>query len=167
MNWYWRLAELHDATALWQLRNHPSVRAQSLDERPIPLPDHYRWLSQALKDPLSRLWLASLTDTGSAFIAHVRLRQETGGAYLSWSLIPERQGQGLGRLLLQHWCQYHDFSIDARIKPDNHASQAVAQRAGFSRISTHENFDHWQRPGKPLEHLQALDSAMGLNWQPL
>ncbi len=155
MTWQFRPARPEDAQWLWQLRNTPSVRLASLNTEPIAWHSHQDWLAATLADPAQRLWLAAPRQ-GAEAIGQLRLDFRTGQCLMSWSLMPEWQGLGLGKSLLCTWCQGIDVELWAQIRLQNHPSNQIARAAGFTCVRQTDILGHWCRAGRTLTDLQTI-----------
>ena len=138
-----RLARLDDGEQLLAWRNHASSREQSLNTHIISLETHLAWLAATLADPQALLLLAEYDCLPAG---QLRLNREADQRYfLSWSIAPEHQGQGIGKTLLRAFCGATAMRLHARIKPTNPASQRIAEAAGFELSATDSGWDTWQR----------------------
>jgi RimJ/RimL family protein N-acetyltransferase len=130
-----RPAALSDCQCLWEWANDPVVRAASFDSRPIPLPDHQRWLQRKLADRSCRLFI--VLDDGRP-IGQVRLEQSSGTeAEIHVSLDAAARGAGRGTAAVKAACDIAAGAgvtrVVAHVKPDNPASLRAFEKAGFIR----------------------------------
>lgn len=137
-----------DCRWLWQLRNHPSVAAQSFSTEPIPYKNHCRWFRNFRADAKRQLdifQLDNLAYNEDCRVGYVRADPYEQGQILSWAITPLQQGKGLGALMLQRWCAGQQQRLWAKIKSTNEASKAIAHKAGFNYFSTANGTELWQR----------------------
>jgi UDP-2,4-diacetamido-2,4,6-trideoxy-beta-L-altropyranose hydrolase len=131
-----RRALADDCERLWEWRNAEPVRRFSGDGAPIPLAQHRQWFAAALADP-DRLLLIGEIDGQAAGVLRYdrRHRQATVSVYLT----PAFLGQGIGASLIaagsasaaRQWPQLE--VIEAQVRPQNVASAAVFETAGFAK----------------------------------
>jgi pseudaminic acid biosynthesis-associated methylase len=135
-----RPATLADCERLWRWRNDPATRRASFDEREIALDDHRRWLAAALADAAREVYVV-LADGEAA--GTVRLDRAGPEATVSIAIAPEVRGRGLGaaalRALVERAFAAGDVDrLVARVKPDNPASRAAFEAAGFRVVGEGE-----------------------------
>jgi RimJ/RimL family protein N-acetyltransferase len=134
-----RPVELADGEALHAWRNAAETRRYSATQRVIGLAEHRAWLAAALSDPQRRLWIGELR-AGPVGVVRLDARQTAEGldAAISVYLVPGRQRRGWGTALIgaavlearRAWPGLR--RIDARISPDNVASQRAFGACGFA-----------------------------------
>lgn len=130
-----RSATLADARLLHSWRNHPTVRAVSGTQDPIAFDAHERWMISTLASPDRWLFVAKVGDLNVGAIRFDRL--EGGHFEVSLNLDADLQGIGLGRRMLlageQEMLrrQPQGLVVDARVLPDNAASQRLFVAAGY------------------------------------
>lgn len=148
-----RPATRTDCRWLWQLRNHPSVAAQSFSTEPIPYKNHCRWFRNFRADGKRQLDIFLLDipeqhapqELMDVRVGYVRADPFETGRILSWAISPSHQGRGLGALMLQRWCAGQTQRLWAKIKSTNEASKAIARKAGFSHLNTENATELWRR----------------------
>lgn len=130
-----RSATLADAPLLHRWRNHPTVRAVSGTQDPIAFDAHERWMISTLASPDRWLFVAKV---GYLDVGTIRFDRREGRHFeVSLSLDPDLQGLGLGRRMLlageQEMLrrQPQGVIVDARVLPDNAASQRLFAAAGY------------------------------------
>ena len=128
-----------DAAILHAWRNHPEVRAVSIDMREIPWSEHLVWFNQILADPAANQVL--LACLGSVPVGTLRSRREGDRAVLSITTDPALRGLGLGQTLLRAGLERLEAAPDApaifeaRVLSSNGPSRAVFERAGFQALA--------------------------------
>lgn len=133
-----RTASAADAELLWRWANDAETRRWSFHSAPIPWETHLAWLDANLADPATRLFIVGDGATPKAVV-----RFEPGGddvGVVSVVVDPEERGRGWGTRALQTSCRAAAGElglkrVDAFIKPDNTASLAVFERAGFAPVA--------------------------------
>ena len=140
-----RPANLGDAEMILEWTNDPENRAASFSSDLIELPDHIKWFKEKLNNPNNTFFIAH--DEEGSPVGQIRFDQEGDAATISVSIAPEHRGKGLGKAIIvlgsQHIFASTNVShIDAYVKEDNAASQAVFEKAGFEKKdSTHYILD--------------------------
>lgn len=129
-----RLVEPGDAELLWTWANEPEVRRWAFSSDPIPWEVHRAWLAQRLADPRCT-FLMAMDERGEA-VGQIRADLDGRDAEISISVAANARGRGLGSALIDaatHYLFQHTNArvLHAYIKPDNAASRAAFERAGF------------------------------------
>ena len=147
-----RPATLGDAPRLHGWRNHPSVRAVSATQDPIPFEAHEAWMRAVLTHPARWLFVGQV---GHLPVGSIRFDQrDSGHLEVSLYLDPELQGLGLGRYLLaageQALLARHPagITIDASVLPGNTTSQQLFEAGGYH--------------GGPLQYQKTIGPLPGL-----
>jgi len=130
-----RGAKADDCKTVFVWANDPGARAASFSSDPIPWEDHVRWFEAKLADPAHHFFIGH--DEADRPVGQVRFVREGTKAVVSVSVAPEARGKGWGTALITAGCRrmFADPSlatIEAFIRPENAASQAVFKKAGFS-----------------------------------
>ena len=130
---YLRKAEIVDLDFLFNLRNEESVRAASFNTDPVTLEEHGRWFSAVLDDPDRLLFI--LTD-GEKDYGQVRLDIREDDCYISYAIVANERGHGLGRLMLELAYteaakQNRSLFIIGEVKPENTASRKTFLSLGY------------------------------------
>lgn len=93
-----RAADLSDARSLWQWRNDPTTRANSLQQDEVAFEDHLRWLGDTLGRDDRILLVAA---DGAGDVGTVRWDRVAEQEWeVSITVAPTRRGQALSRSLL-------------------------------------------------------------------
>lgn len=120
---------MNDAEMLLRWRNDPATRAASVNTDPVSPDDHVKWLSDVMNDPRQLLFIAEQNEP----VGTVRIDLSDGDSRfhgeLSWTVNPDYRGRGSGKEMVSRIARGH--RLFARIKQDNHASQKIAEAAGF------------------------------------
>jgi len=129
-----RKAKESDLMFYFDLRNEPSVRAQSFSTEPVDLAAHTAWFLEKLEDPDSWLLIVQVQNES---IGQVRVDMEQNQGEISIAIAPEHRGKGYAALAIREACDLvfrEDSQVDmllAHTKKDNEASQKSFARAGF------------------------------------
>lgn len=146
-----RPAQLGDAQPLHGWRNHPAVRAVSIQGEAIAWPSHLAWLGAVLAAPDRWLFIG---EVGAVPVGSIRWdRTRAGELTVSLSLDPELLGLGLGPHLLQAGEQAmlshlgSAFTALATVLPGNTASQRLFESCGYQ--------------GGPLQYSKTIEAREG------
>lgn len=131
-----------DCTTLQDWRNDPAVRTRSFSSDIIGLDEHTRWFSNKLSSDNCLLFIAE--DGTGLPVGQIRFDRNGNEALVSISVIPSVYGKGIGTVMTKQGCsalasQWPGIKVLAQVKPDNPASAAMFQKAGFSKT---ENLDN-------------------------
>lgn len=146
-----RPAQLGDAQPLHGWRNHPAVRAVSIQGEAIAWPSHLAWLGAVLTAPDRWLFMG---EVGAVPVGSIRWdRTHAGELTVSLSLDPELLGLGLGPHLLLAGEQAmlsrlgSAFTALATVLPGNTASQRLFETCGYQ--------------GGPLQYSKTIEPRPG------
>lgn len=129
-----RLAVQADCRPLWQWRNEPLTREASFDTNLISYEDHEHWFSRKLNSPDMRIFI--IVNADGRDMGYARFSIDREEAEISVSLDESLRGKGHGAAAIRLASDRVISSgsvvrVLAYIKPDNPASIAAFQRAGF------------------------------------
>ena len=119
-----------DRGRIWAWNNDPTVRAQSLDPRPISAESHLRWFAARMIDPLTRMSII-LADGEAVGLVRLERTAADQPARISIVLDGAARGRGLGRAAIALACRADGGPVVAEILRDNHGSLAAFEAAGF------------------------------------
>ena len=128
-----RRAGLEDARFVWEVNNHPSVRAQSISTADIPWESHLPWFERKLGDARARFYVVNLE---GADVGVVRIDEAADEAVISIAVRPEARGRGVGAEAIAAATRaLHDerpeLPVVAWVRPSNAASLVAFTRAGY------------------------------------
>ena len=133
-----RLAAEEDCMNLFRWRNHPEIRANSLQTAPIDEIAHRAWFRRTLADPQRMLLLAEDECPAAVLRFDLSAAPADHSALISIYLVPERLHRGIGSAVLRQgiaWLrrQRPDIgTIVAEVRPHNRASLEAFRGAGFT-----------------------------------
>lgn len=132
-----RPATIDDAPRLFTWRNDPVTRENSLNTEEVPWERHVAWLTRTVGDevPGRRLYVAE--DAGTP-IGTIRTDKDTAGyTEISYTVAPERRGQGLGTAMVVQFAQEYlrGEKIKAQIKKGVVPSERLARALGLSPVA--------------------------------
>lgn len=136
-----RPATLGDARLLFEWRNDPVTREQSIETGRVTWDSHLEWLKETLDNGDRMLFVA---ERSTAAVGTVRADREAGSWVLSWSVAPEARGQGVGTTIVAAAVRQLTGPIEAEIKHGNIASEKIARAAGMERVSDQDGISHWR-----------------------
>ncbi|UOF02255.1 GNAT family N-acetyltransferase [Bdellovibrio reynosensis] len=129
-----RLATINDAELLFQWRNDPITRTQSIKQDEITWPTHLKWFKDSLNNKFRKIYIAEID---SEPVGTLRFDFGEKDVELSWTVAPSHRGKGIGTVLLQEGTKLESgFCFIARIKGSNSASIRMAEKAGFTFLKT-------------------------------
>ena len=123
-----------DMLDLFKWRNHPAVRKNSFNTKPILYAEHKKWFREKVKDQKCVMYVAYCTGKK---IGSIRFENGKEGVKTSVILNPDYWGKGFGsrliRLATEKFASENkpDKPIIAEIKKDNIASIRAFQKAGY------------------------------------
>lgn len=133
-----RKARASDLLFLYRLRNLPSVRRWSFNNKLLKLGSHKQWFCKKLADP--NVFMLIAEESGRK-IAQIRFdfNPRTRTAEVGIAVKPFFRGKGKGSFILQTGCRYalsryKVKKIKAHIKKKNSASLRLFTRAGFQNL---------------------------------
>lgn len=129
-----RPATLSDAIMLYEWRNDPLTRIQSLNSEPVDLPQHLVWIETVIKNPKQRLYVA---EVDTIPIGTCRADFDGSQFRLSWTVAPNHRGKGFGLEMVRRLCQLHTPYI-AEVKKENQASIKIAEALSMKRMSEND-----------------------------
>jgi UDP-2,4-diacetamido-2,4,6-trideoxy-beta-L-altropyranose hydrolase len=129
-----RRASHDDCRPIWEWANDAGTRAASFSSDPITWDRHVAWYAKKLSEPACYFYV--VTDAKGPPIGMARYDVEAGEAVVSINIAPAQRGRGLGPAVLRSTaCKFFSESdvrkIVALIKPENRASVAAFERAGY------------------------------------
>jgi RimJ/RimL family protein N-acetyltransferase len=126
-----RPATMNDAELLFDWRNDPLTRAQSLQRQPVEWREHLVWLANSLQNPGRRLYIGEAVteaEQAAALLGTVRFDRGEWSYELSWTVAPDQRGKGWGKKLVAALiaCLPAGACYRAVVLTDNPASQRIA-----------------------------------------
>jgi UDP-2,4-diacetamido-2,4,6-trideoxy-beta-L-altropyranose hydrolase len=134
-----RLAGVADSQALYEWRNHPSVRAVSRSTASIPFESHERWFNGVLRDEKRALLIGYLDNRP---VGVVRFDMAGDCAEISIYLVPGLSERGMGVELLgsaERWLSDNRSDVKqirAEVLGDNAPSHGLFNAGGYTKDST-------------------------------
>ena len=141
------LATSEDVRFIFELANDPSVRAQAINTGAIAWDDHVNWFSQKLRSSETKIYIAR---AWKKLLGQVRLDRQADGWLISYSIVANQRGLGLGTQLIAEAMKLHRGDLlKAQVRNDNVASMKVFEKLGFEKrpvkVDTLDMFEYTLR----------------------
>ena len=129
---------IEDSKRIWEIRNHPAVRAVSGSPEMIDFQDHLPWFENKYFNTGENLCFVLETQHGVVGYCRFDNNQDKDIYIISIALDPDYHGKGLGIYLLNESLKRCDKNkkILAEIKKDNIRSLKLFENQGFRRGAT-------------------------------
>ncbi len=130
-----RLASNEDAKRIWEIRNHPASRQESLNQNEIPLNDHLSWFKNKYFENQNNACF--ILGHREMIVGYCRLDSENNSYAVSIAIDPDYHGKGLGTILLSESLRQLDTNkvVLATVRKDNPASLRIFEKNGFIPIT--------------------------------
>ena len=128
-----RRATAGDARLLYDWRNDPATRDNSLSHEPVAWEAHLKWLGRCLTDSSRALYVA---ETSGNVVGTVRSDFDGKSYELSWTVAPEQRGKGLGLGMVRALIATLPVEAyyQATVLRGNEASHRIAQAVGMKVV---------------------------------
>ena len=108
----------------------------------IKIEEHQRWFENILLDDTKQILIAQEKDD---FVGSVRLELVNNTCLISWSVSPDFQGRGIGKVMVAMAVKTVKIKIKAEIKNNNHASIKIAEYIGMKFVKKIENVFFYEK----------------------
>lgn len=136
-----RLATNDDITRIWEIRNNPLIRNQSIDKREIDLESHKLWFEETyINNEKNKCFVAEIEKD---IVGYCRFDDNEDHIRVSIAIHPDHQGKGLGNELLNTSLKFLHTpkKIKAEVKIDNIPSLKLFEKNNFFiKNQDRENF---------------------------
>jgi L-amino acid N-acyltransferase YncA len=130
-----RLADVHDEAWLLALQRAPQTRQHFRSSRVPSTEEHAQWMARTLADQSAMLLVIEVNCERAGYIRLDRLSRPGVVCEISIAVCPNLHGRGIGSVALLLARRLQPSAIfDAKIQPENTASQALFARAGFRQV---------------------------------
>lgn len=131
-----RPATIADAELLFAWRNDPLTRAQSIHTAPVVWDSHLAWLRASLQNPNRQLFIAeqaAQAEQETVVFGTVRADKINEDYELSWTVAPERRGNGWGNKMVAALIDQLPAGVTYRavVMNTNPASERIATALGM------------------------------------
>ncbi len=136
---YLRKGTMGDIDLIFGWANDPVTRANSFSTDPIPYEDHVNWFGRMMDNP-DRILYIMMADEQP--VGQIRLDIEGEEAEISYSIAPDKRGQGYGGHIIRLICEEvrknmpEVLRLTASVKTANLASQKCFINNGFEGNDT-------------------------------
>ena len=115
------------------LRNHPGIRAQSIDEREIDQREHYAWFDRMLHDPN---FIGYVAKSGSQLAGFGRALSKGTVFEISVAVAEGFRKRGIAKSIILRVIADvpSGFSVIAKIREGNAASKKLFTGVGFELV---------------------------------
>ena len=125
-----------DCELIFRWRNHPKVRKYFFDPSEISYSEHKKWFEESLQRDDMIILLAYDDRQEVGVIRFDIVTNEPQAAEIDIYVAPERQGQGIGKMILaegENWIKQNTQIKDliAKVKEDNQASLKMFKWCDF------------------------------------
>ena len=167
-----------DSKDIWQWRNDPTTKANSINTDDVSWENHCVWYQKSLQNPDRFLYIG--IDTKENKIGMCRFDVSGNEAEVSINLNPVFRNQKLSEPLLissiRQFDKLANIVLHATIKHFNIASQQCFKKAGFTHISDDSEYRYYQRCSranadesklKIIDEIESIRSNNNINWMNL
>lgn len=125
-----RKATAEDARMLLDWRNDPGTRANSFQKGKVGWEEHVAYLHKTLADDRTDLFVA---EAGNDAVGTGRMVFRGNACILSWTVAPQKRGQGWGKRLLAAMVELlpEGTEFEAEVLENNAASRHMAEAVGM------------------------------------
>jgi|LWDU01.1.fsa_nt_gi RimJ/RimL family protein N-acetyltransferase len=123
-----REAKKHDWPILLEWRNDAESRMASKNTEIVREEDHKKWLDDILRSDNHKLIIAEIDDEPAGI---VRLNYTNNWCELSWTISPNKRGEGFGKEIVKTVSDSIDDPILVTIRKDNIPSIKIAEYVGL------------------------------------
>jgi UDP-2,4-diacetamido-2,4,6-trideoxy-beta-L-altropyranose hydrolase len=130
-----RVADAKDAQAIFEWRNHPSVRNHSANTQEINWEKHYEWFKQRLSDNSGSILIGEVNRQALGVVRFDIFNHE---AMVSIYLVPDSGLKGWGSCLLEQaesWLRQHHpevVKLHAQVLPNNEPSKKLFDKLNYN-----------------------------------
>jgi RimJ/RimL family protein N-acetyltransferase len=142
---------LDDANLLLSWRNSSNTRRFSGHTALIPSDDHFKWFIARLDRAQVEPFFIFQSDLEPIGMSRLDLVNGSVNQFeISIMVDPKHSGKRLGSRILEMTCNsllnlMFDFSIAAKVHPNNIVSQKLFTSAGFDLVSSRDIFLHFEK----------------------
>lgn len=167
-----RGADEADSKSIWEWRNDPHTRKNSVEQNEVSWESHCQWYAQSLEAENRRIFVGIDEDTDTA-IGMVRfdINATEFTAATSINLNPDWRGKGISaqllRLAIGEIQREQTLVLTAEIKPDNTPSIKCFERCGFALYETSTERLVFKNKQGIIDAIEQVRSANNVNWMDL
>jgi RimJ/RimL family protein N-acetyltransferase len=143
-----RRAAREDATAIWELRNSPDVRATSRRRHELDRVEFEQEIAAAIDDPRAEVLVVEV-DGETAGYVRIEPRDTDDEFEIGIAVAPAWRGQGIGTSAIAEATDVFlesrpDAEIVALVRPENAGSARAFESAGYRRTGESGEFSMYR-----------------------
>jgi len=166
-----REATARDTLELYQWRNDPVTRQNSINTGVVEFIDHCAWFERALVNPNRKIMIGVNHDKQNVGMVRFDFNESQTSAIVSINVNPAHRGKGISTRLLttaMHQIQKeHALVFHAEIRHDNIASIKCFTRCSFTREDTTETSYIYKNRLGIIDAIEQVRAANNVNWMDL
>ena len=141
-------ASNNDSLDIFQWRNDPLTRQNSINTDPVSLKDHNQWFNEVLNSRNTEL-LIGIKDSIKVGVCRFSLNNLSNSVEVSINLNPLMRGKRISKKLLEESINYYlktnKVMLTATIRIDNIPSIKIFEELNFIKIKSTDSFNYYER----------------------
>jgi len=141
-------ASNNDSLDIFQWRNDPLTRQNSINTDPVSLKDHNQWFNEVLNSKNTEL-LIGIENSMKVGVCRFYLNNLLNSVEVSINLNPLMRGKRISKKLLEESINYYlktnKVMLTATIRIDNIPSIKIFEELNFIKIKSTECFNYYER----------------------
>ena len=141
-------ASNNDSLDIFQWRNDPLTRQNSINTDPVSLEDHKQWFNEVLNSRNTEL-LIGIKDSIKVGVCRFSFNNLSNSVEVSINLNPLMRGKRISKKLLEESINYYlknnKVMLTATIRIDNIPSIRIFEELNFIKIKSIECFNYYER----------------------
>ena len=141
-------ASNNDSLDIFQWRNDPLTRQNSINTDPVSLKDHNQWFNEVLNSRNTEL-LIGIKDSIKVGVCRFSLNNLSNSVEVSINLNPLMRGKRISKKLLDESINYYlktnKVILTATIRIDNIPSIKIFEELNFIKIKSTDSFNYYER----------------------
>ena len=141
-------ASNNDSLDIFQWRNDPLTRQNSVNTDPVSLKDHNQWFNEVLNSRNTEL-LIGIKDSIKVGVCRFSLNNLSNSVEVSINLNPLMRGKRISKKLLEDSINYYlknnKVMLTATIRIDNIPSIKIFEELNFIKTKSTDSFNYYER----------------------
>ena len=141
-------ASNNDSLDIFQWRNDPLTRRNSINTNPVSLKDHNQWFNEVLNSKNTEL-LIGIENSMKVGVCRFSLNNLSNSVEVSINLNPLMRGKRISKKLLEESINYYlktnKVMLTATIRIDNIPSIKIFEELNFIKIKSTDSFNYYER----------------------
>jgi len=141
-------ASNNDSLDIFQWRNDPLTRQNSINTDPVSLKEHNQWFNEVLNSRNTEL-LIGIKDSIKVGVCRFSFNNLSNSVEVSINLNPLMRGKRISKKLLEESINYYlktnKVMLTATIRIDNIPSIKIFEELNFIKIKSTECFNYYER----------------------